>query len=114
LLSYDGTESYGKRRIFAPSSATASSYSPWQEFTKEGEAMALAIVRWITLTTMIMMMCLCCCGCGNFQSALVDDDADVADLDYEGDENLSDESDEEGAENKNESDTQPTFSARPP
>ena len=76
--------------------------------------MALAILRWITLTTMITMMCLSCCGCGNFQSALVDDDADVADLDYEGDETLSDESDEELAENKSESDTQPTFSARTP
>jgi hypothetical protein len=60
------------------------------------------------------MMCLCCCGCSDFQSALRDDDADISDLDYEGDENLSDESDEEVAENQNESDTLPTFSARTP
>ena len=73
--------------------------------------MALAIVRWITLTT---MMSLCCCGCSDFQSALSDDEADVSDLDYEGDENLSDESDEEVTQNENESDTQPTFSARTP
>lgn len=73
--------------------------------------MALGMVRWITLIT---MMCLCCCGCSDFQTALRDDDVDVSDLDYEGDENLSDESDEEVAENKNESDTQPTFSARTP
>jgi hypothetical protein len=73
--------------------------------------MALGMVRWITLIT---MMCLCCCGCSDFQSALRDDDADISDLDYEGDENLSDESDEEVAENQNESDTQPTFSARTP
>ena len=76
--------------------------------------MALATVRWITLTLMITMMCLSCCGCGNFQSALVDDEADVADLDYEGDENLSEESDEEIAENKSETDTKPTFAARTP
>ena len=73
--------------------------------------MALGMVQWITLIT---MMCLCCCGCSDFQTALRDDDVDVSDLDYEGDENLSDESDEEVAENKNESDTQPTFSARTP
>jgi hypothetical protein len=49
--------------------------------------MALGMVRWITLIT---MMCLCCCGCSDFQTALRDDDVDVSDLDYEGDENLSD------------------------